>query len=57
MNRRYNNGSSDGLEEANSKDLAIELSALDEPTVHQLKRQMIHANGHVQWRAMASSTG
>jgi hypothetical protein len=57
MNRRYNNGSSDGLEEANSKDLAIELSALDEPTVRQLKRQMIHANGHVQWRAMASSTG
>jgi hypothetical protein len=35
MNRRRSNGSSDGLEEANSKVLVAKSSAPDKPTVRQ----------------------
>jgi hypothetical protein len=50
-------GLSDGLEEANNKVFVVGSSTLDEPTVLRLKRRMICVNGHVQWRATASSTG
>jgi hypothetical protein len=50
------NGSSGGLKDVNSKVLAKSSSAPDEPAVCQRKHRSNCVNGHVQWRAMASST-
>jgi hypothetical protein len=50
-------GLSDGVKTTNSEVFAAESSAPDEPTVHRMKRRINCVNGHVQWRATASSTG
>jgi hypothetical protein len=39
------------------KVLAAQSSTPDEPMVPRLKRRMICVNGHVRWKATASSTG
>jgi hypothetical protein len=57
MNRRSCVGSSDDLEEANSKVLVVKSSAPDESMVRRLKRQMNCFNGPVWWKATARSIG
>jgi hypothetical protein len=49
--------SSDGLVNANRKGLAAVSLAPDEPTVHQLKHQVICVNGQMRGKATASNTG